>query len=190
MVQCHSICSFNFLLTLSVRRQNADQAIISSIFSSLAALWAMLLTCFGSLLFCFTVNFIVWMLLFCFFLVQFQEEGRMKVREALTPQTMQSALRRVLPFPCRNQYTVVILMPKSSCWASVKSMLSWSSSGVSRDAKVRIGLLIYFQHLAFLLPVVKKSSSWAWNQLPCRFLLALLAHWCWQLVCGDTLAAH
>jgi len=70
----------------------------------------------------------------------FQEEGRMKVREALTPQTMQSALRRVLPFPCRNQYTVVILMPKSSCWASVKSMLSWSSSGVSRDAKILVGI--------------------------------------------------
>ncbi|KAG2598443.1 hypothetical protein PVAP13_5KG369400 [Panicum virgatum] len=69
-----------------------------------------------------------------------QEEGRMKVREALTPQTMQSALRRVLPFPCRNQYTVVILMPKSSCWASVKSMLSWSSSGVSRDAKILAGI--------------------------------------------------
>jgi hypothetical protein len=40
------------------------------------------------------------------------------------------------------------------------------------------------------LPVVKKSASWAWDPLPCRFLLAWLAHWCWQLVCGDTLAAH
>jgi hypothetical protein len=83
----------------------------------------------------------------------------MKVRETLTPQTMQSALRRVLPFPCRNQYTVVILMPKSSCWALVKSMLSWSSNGVSRDAKVRIDLFIYFQCLVLLLPVVKKSAS-------------------------------
>ena len=184
MVQCPGICLFSFLLTLSVRQQNADQAISRSICSLLAALRATLLTCFGSLIICFT-DFEC-----CSFFLQLQEEGRMKVREALTPQTMQSALRRVLPFPCRNQYTVVILMPKSSCWASVKSMLSWSSSGVSRDAKVRIGLLIYFQHLAFLLPVVKKSSSWAWNQLPCRFLLALLAHWCWQLVCGDTLAAH
>lgn len=76
--------------------------------------------------------------------MQFQEEGRIKVRDALTPQTMQSALQRVIPFPCRNQYTVVILMPKSSCWASVKSMLSWTSNGVSRDAKVGIKVFIYF----------------------------------------------
>ncbi|OEL21818.1 Zinc protease PQQL-like [Dichanthelium oligosanthes] len=89
----------------------------------------------------------------------FQEEGRMKVREALTPQTMQSALQRVIPFPCRNQYTVVILMPKPSCWASVKSMLSWSSNGVSRDAKVRIEPFIYFQRLALFSLVVKKSAS-------------------------------
>jgi len=54
MVQCHSICSFNFLLTLSVRQQNADQAISRSICSLLAALRATLLTCFGSLIICFT----------------------------------------------------------------------------------------------------------------------------------------
>lgn len=70
----------------------------------------------------------------------FQEEGRIKVREALTPRTMQSALQRVLPYPCRNQYTVVILMPKSSCWASLKSVLSWSSNGISRDAKILAGM--------------------------------------------------
>lgn len=83
----------------------------------------------------------------------------MKVREALTPQTMQSALQRVIPFPCRNQYTVVILMPKASCWASVKSMLSWSSDGVSsRDAKVRFDILIYFQRLTLFLSLVNKSA--------------------------------
>jgi len=86
----------------------------------------------------------IWNVAPLFFFVQFQEEGRIKVRDALTPQTMQSALQRVIPFPCRNQYTVVILMPKSSCWASVKSMLSWSSNGVSRDAKVWIKVFIYF----------------------------------------------
>uniref|UniRef100_A0A0A9GFX3 Uncharacterized protein n=1 Tax=Arundo donax TaxID=35708 RepID=A0A0A9GFX3_ARUDO len=53
---------------------------------------------------------------------------------------MQLALQRVIPFPCRNQYTVVILMPKPSCWASMKSLLSWNSSGVSRDAKILAGM--------------------------------------------------
>ncbi|KAK3161034.1 hypothetical protein QOZ80_1BG0070790 [Eleusine coracana subsp. coracana] len=71
---------------------------------------------------------------------EFQEEGRKKVRDALTPLTMQSALQRVLPFPCRKQYTVVTLMPKSPCWASMKSLFSWSSSGVSRDAKILAGV--------------------------------------------------
>jgi hypothetical protein len=85
--------------------------------------------------------------------VQFQEEGRQKVREALTLLTMQSALQRVLPFTCRKQYTVVTLMPKSSCWASMKSLLSWSPSGVSRDAKVRIICFIYF-----LCPIVQRED--------------------------------
>ncbi|GJM94150.1 hypothetical protein PR202_ga10767 [Eleusine coracana subsp. coracana] len=31
-------------------------------------------------------------------------------------------------------------MPKSPCWASMKSLLSWSSSGVSRDAKILAGV--------------------------------------------------
>lgn len=127
----------------------------------LAALQAMLLNCYTCLAVYFFVLLWVSYLKCCSlvsFFVQFQEEGRMKVREALTPQTMQSALQRVLPFPCRNQYTVVILMPKSSCWASVKSMLSWSSNGVSRDAKVRIKHFIYLQHLILFSPVVKKSS--------------------------------
>ena len=72
-----------------------------------------------------------------FFFGQVQDEGRVKVREALTPQAMQMALRRVISFPCKKQYTVVILMPKSSRWNSLISVVSWSSGGFSRDAKVR-----------------------------------------------------
>lgn len=69
--------------------------------------------------------------------VQVQDEGRVKVREALTPQAMQMALQRVISFPCKKQYTVVILIPKSSCWNSLISLVTWSPGGFSRDAKVR-----------------------------------------------------
>ncbi|KAI5001139.1 zinc protease PQQL-like [Hordeum vulgare subsp. vulgare] len=69
-----------------------------------------------------------------------QDEGRVKVREALTPQAMQMALRRVISFPCKKQYTVVILMPKSSRWNSLISVVSWSSGGFSRDAKILAGI--------------------------------------------------
>ncbi|EMS58065.1 hypothetical protein TRIUR3_26510 [Triticum urartu] len=69
-----------------------------------------------------------------------QDEGRVKVREALTPQAMQMALRRVISFPCKKQYTVVILMPKSSRWNSLISVVSWSSGGFSRDAKILAGM--------------------------------------------------
>ncbi|XVE71503.1 hypothetical protein DITRI_Ditri10aG0156100 [Diplodiscus trichospermus] len=34
-----------------------------------------------------------------------QEEGCSSVRESLTPSTAQSALQRILPYPCKNQYT-------------------------------------------------------------------------------------
>ena len=69
--------------------------------------------------------------------LQIQNEGRLKVREALTPEAMQMALQRVISFPCKKQYTVVILMPKPSRWDSLISIVSWSSGGFSRDAKVR-----------------------------------------------------
>uniref|UniRef100_A0A0D9YAI7 Peptidase M16 N-terminal domain-containing protein n=1 Tax=Oryza glumipatula TaxID=40148 RepID=A0A0D9YAI7_9ORYZ len=71
---------------------------------------------------------------------EIQDEGRLKVREALTPQSMQMALQRVVPFPCRKQFTVVILMPKSSCWNSFKALLTWSPGGFSRDAKILAGM--------------------------------------------------
>ncbi|XP_078431997.1 insulinase (Peptidase family M16) protein [Wolffia australiana] len=45
---------------------------------------------------------------------QVQEEGRSKVRESLTPATAQAALQRILPFPCKNQYSVVVLLPQPS----------------------------------------------------------------------------
>jgi hypothetical protein len=72
--------------------------------------------------------------------LQVQNEGRLKVREALKPETMHMALQRVISFPCKKQYTVVILMPKPSRWNSLISVVSWSSGGFTRDAKVRYSI--------------------------------------------------
>ncbi|KAH6755599.1 Insulinase family protein [Perilla frutescens var. hirtella] len=58
-----------------------------------------------------------------------QDEGRTRVRSTLTPLTAQSALQRIIPFPCKKQYTVVILMPQSSLFKKLKSFIG------SRDAK-------------------------------------------------------
>lgn len=63
-----------------------------------------------------------------------QEEGRFRVRSTLTPLTAQSALQRIIPFPCKKQYTVVILMPQSSHFTMLKSFIS------SRDAKILAGI--------------------------------------------------
>lgn len=62
--------------------------------------------------------------------LQVQDEGRTRVINNLTPSTAQSALQRIIPFPCKKQYTVVILMPQSSHLKKLKSFIS------SRDAKV------------------------------------------------------
>ncbi|KAI3443676.1 hypothetical protein Pfo_000341 [Paulownia fortunei] len=63
-----------------------------------------------------------------------QEEGRSRVRNTLTPLTTQSALQRIIPFPCKKQYTLVILMPQSSHFKKLKSFIG------SRDAKVLVGI--------------------------------------------------
>ncbi|CAA6666109.1 unnamed protein product [Spirodela intermedia] len=56
---------------------------------------------------------------------QVQDEGRTKVRESLTPATAQSALRRILPFPCKNQYTVVVLVLAGAAGAAVLAITLW-----------------------------------------------------------------
>ncbi|KAH9623003.1 hypothetical protein KSS87_020828 [Heliosperma pusillum] len=52
---------------------------------------------------------------------QIQDEARLKVRQSLTPSTSKSALQRILPFPCKKKYTVVILMPQANRCQELKS---------------------------------------------------------------------
>ncbi|KAL0338988.1 UNVERIFIED_CONTAM: Zinc protease PQQL-like [Sesamum angustifolium] len=71
---------------------------------------------------------------------QIQDEGRTRVRSTLTPLTAQSALQRIIPFPCKKQYTVVILMPQSSRFKMLKSFISSIPVPYSRDAKILAGI--------------------------------------------------
>ncbi|KAK2986241.1 hypothetical protein RJ640_027336 [Escallonia rubra] len=65
-----------------------------------------------------------------------QDEGRSKVRNMLTPSTAQLALKRILPFPCKKQYTVVILMPQTSRFKLFRSIIRSRPFQYGRDAKV------------------------------------------------------
>lgn len=65
-----------------------------------------------------------------------QDEGRSSVRELLTPSTAQSALQRILPFPCKKQYTVVILMPRRSLVKLLTSLFQFTNKSHSRQAMV------------------------------------------------------
>ncbi|XP_021276228.1 zinc protease PQQL-like isoform X2 [Herrania umbratica] len=67
-----------------------------------------------------------------------QEEGRSRVRESLTPSTAQSALQRIMPYPCKNQYTVVILMPQASRFKLLRSLFQHTAHG--SDAKILAGI--------------------------------------------------
>ncbi|KAI4380729.1 hypothetical protein MLD38_006890 [Melastoma candidum] len=71
---------------------------------------------------------------------QIHDEGRMKVRDSLTPSTAQSALKRILPFPCKKQYTVVILQPRRSNFKMLRSIFRSSSAVFRSDAKVLVGV--------------------------------------------------
>ncbi|XP_010536848.1 PREDICTED: zinc protease PQQL-like isoform X2 [Tarenaya hassleriana] len=68
--------------------------------------------------------------------LKIQEEGRLRLRESLSPQTAQGALQRILPYPCKNQYTAVILMPRNSRFGYLNSLLISPESRFVRDAKV------------------------------------------------------
>lgn len=73
---------------------------------------------------------------FAIILLQIQGEGRSKVRSSLTPSTAQLALQRILPYPCKKQYTAVILMPKSSPFKFLKSVFQSTRTNGGREAKV------------------------------------------------------
>ncbi|KAG0485075.1 hypothetical protein HPP92_009154 [Vanilla planifolia] len=70
---------------------------------------------------------------------EIQDDGRTKVRKLLTPTSIQLALQRILPSPCKKQYTVVILMPQISRLKLLQSSLVFGSSRFSRDAKILAG---------------------------------------------------
>ncbi|KAM7276034.1 hypothetical protein ACFE04_017900 [Oxalis oulophora] len=61
-----------------------------------------------------------------------QEKGRTNVRSSLTQSDAQIALRKILPYPCKTQYTAVILMPQKSRFKFLTSL--------SRDAKILAGI--------------------------------------------------
>ncbi|XP_061347588.1 zinc protease PQQL-like isoform X3 [Gastrolobium bilobum] len=69
-----------------------------------------------------------------------QDEGRLKVRSSLTPSTARLALQKILPFPCKNQYTVVILMPKSSPFKLLKSVFQSTRTNYGRKTKILVGI--------------------------------------------------
>ena len=67
---------------------------------------------------------------------QIQDEARTQVRKALTPSTAQLALQRILPFPCRKQYTAVILMPQKSRLKLLTTFFRSAQTTYGRDPKV------------------------------------------------------
>ncbi|XP_043705638.1 zinc protease PQQL-like isoform X2 [Telopea speciosissima] len=71
---------------------------------------------------------------------EIQDEGRIKVRESLRPSTAQLALQRILPFPCRKQYTVVILMPLTSRLKVLESFIQSMPNRLGKEAKILGGI--------------------------------------------------
>ena len=68
--------------------------------------------------------------------MQIIDDGRSKVRISLTPETAKLALQRILPYPCKKQYTAVILMPQTSRFKLLKSFFRSTKTSYHRDAKV------------------------------------------------------
>lgn len=68
------------------------------------------------------------------------DDGRSKVKTSLTPQTAKLALQRILPYPCKKQYTAVILMPQTSHFKLLKSFFRSTQTSYRTDAKILAGI--------------------------------------------------
>ncbi|KAJ4846270.1 hypothetical protein Tsubulata_008787 [Turnera subulata] len=71
---------------------------------------------------------------------EIHEEGRSNVRQSLTPSTAQLRLQRILPHPCKKQYTVVILMPQSSRFQLLRSFFRSKQISYTGDPKIILGV--------------------------------------------------
>lgn len=78
---------------------------------------------------------------------EIQDEGRSNVRQSLTTTTVQSTLQGILPYPCKKQYTAVILMPQTSRFQLLRSFFK-STQIYARDAKIGASIAC-FTVLAF-----------------------------------------
>ncbi|XP_015571815.1 zinc protease PQQL-like isoform X2 [Ricinus communis] len=67
---------------------------------------------------------------------EIQDEGRSNVRQSLTTSAVQLTLQRILPCPCKKQYTAVILMPQTSRIQLLRSFFQSTRTSYARDAKI------------------------------------------------------
>ncbi|KAJ8766724.1 hypothetical protein K2173_005335 [Erythroxylum novogranatense] len=64
------------------------------------------------------------------------DEGRSKVRQSLTPSSAQLTLQRILPYPCKRQYTSIILMAQTTRFQFLRSILQLQLTSFTTEAKV------------------------------------------------------
>ncbi|CAN1159942.1 Zinc protease PQQL-like [Linum perenne] len=67
---------------------------------------------------------------------ELQDEGRTKVRDSLAPSSARSTLQNILPYPCKKQYTAVILMPQTSRFQLLTTYFRSIRPSYFRDAKI------------------------------------------------------
>jgi hypothetical protein len=71
---------------------------------------------------------------------------RESVRAKATDATMREAFRRIIPFPCKEKYTAVVLMPKVSRLPKLLNTLVGPEGKLNtRDSKIALiagGLLL------------------------------------------------
>ncbi|GAB2292506.1 hypothetical protein Dimus_026742 [Dionaea muscipula] len=78
---------------------------------------------------------------------EIQDEARLQVRQSLSPTTSRYALQKIIPYPCKRKYTVVILMPRRSSYQLVKSFFQSTRKTYSGTAKVsHVSALLHFLH--------------------------------------------
>ncbi|KAL5699599.1 hypothetical protein ACHQM5_030479 [Ranunculus cassubicifolius] len=67
---------------------------------------------------------------------EIEDKIRNKVRESLTPAVALSALRRILPLPCKKQYTAIVLVPLVTRLEMIKSFVETTIDRYSKEVKI------------------------------------------------------
>lgn len=103
------------------------------------------------------------------------EKARSRARQTLSPLTVKWALQKILPYPCKQHYISVTLIPETNRFRLLKHQLKTQLKEKYYGRYMKVLALSFFAH--FFFPHCK-PSCFLFRTLLLAFLLTMVRSYC------------